>query len=216
MSSRRRRCLFPCPRKFLPYPILPAPLLTYNKTYSPDTRPSLTRKDPAAALLALHSHILAFLDQCSPTSAPDRACVTHLFDPRGWSPIPSEPCITAHTVPASTVTTATPAYHTLPRYRSSPDPAITPAQRTPSWNATTASSQEAHRRKTRLSMPPSPQTRMPPGTSMFCVGIYEHARAQRRWTQCRRSGRMSKHICNPIAPFQSPEPHRGTYQITIA
>jgi hypothetical protein len=117
-----------------------APIPTYTKSYSPDTKSSATREDVAAALLALHSQprlgpSLPVLPRPPPqtefTQPPPRRprvitpSLRNLVLPRTPSPPPrsSLPFITPSPV--------------IDRRR---DHATTPAQRTPSRHATPASS----------------------------------------------------------------------------
>ena len=113
---------------------------TYNKTYSPDAKPSATREDVAAALLALHSQprlgpSLSVLPRPTPQ--------TELVQPPLRRPRVVYPSLRNLVLPR---TPSPPPRPSLPLTTPSPvidhrrDHATTPAQGTPSRHATPASS----------------------------------------------------------------------------
>jgi hypothetical protein len=117
-----------------------APLPTYNKSYSPDSKSSATRQDVAAALLALHSQ---------PRLGPSRPVLlrpspkTEIVQPPSGRHRVVTPSLRNLVLPR---TPSPPPRSSLPLTTPSPvidrrrDHATTPAQRTPSRHATTASS----------------------------------------------------------------------------
>jgi hypothetical protein len=116
-----------------------APLPTYNKSYSPDTKSSATREDVAAALLALHSQ---------PRLGPSRPVLprpppqTEVAQPAPRRPRVITPSLRNLVLPR---TPSPPPRISLPLTAPSPvidrrrGHATTPAQRTPSRHATPAS-----------------------------------------------------------------------------